>query len=179
MNTLIGFIKYEHDPNKVQSPLANIIVNGLETCNKVKVVPYCMCIYTLSKSSGKHHRGITEKEYQKCLNDCVVFKGSGCNIEMLDHILFFKGEVKKVKNEIVEYNIYLIAHNVSGFDSFVLLNNLPQKTNFVTLIKNGAGIVSLKMFNRYLDESKKIPQYVHFRCGRVHINRSLRKRRKF
>ena len=33
----------------------------------------------------------------------------------------------------------------------------------------------MKIFNGYVDPVKKIPQYVHFRCGRVHFNQSLRK----
>ena len=86
-----------------------------------------------------------------------------------------KGDPKKVKNKLVEYNLYLIAHNGSGFVSYVVLNNLPQWRSVVKLFKNGAGIVSLKIFNGYVDQNKKIPQYVHFRCGRVHINKSLRK----
>ena len=68
----------------------------------------------------------------------------------------------------------MIAHNGSGFDSYVVLNNLPQWGSVVSLIKNGAGIVSLKIFDGHVDEEKKIPQYVHFRCRRVHINRSLK-----
>ena len=169
------FNKYEYNPKKVKSPLPDIVVYDLETFNKIKAVPYCSCIYKLSKISGKYHRDIGETEYQKCLNDCVVYKGTGCNNEMLDHVLSFKGEPKKVKNKILEYNLYLIAHNGSGFDSYVVLNNLPRWLSVVKLIKNGAGIVSLKIFNGYVDQNKKIPQYVHFRCGRVHINKSLRK----
>ena len=69
----------------------------------------------------------------------------------------------------------MIAHNGSGFDSYVVVNNLPQWRCVVNLIKNAAGIVSLKIFNGYVDEKSKIPQYVHFRCGRVHINKSLKK----
>ena len=94
---------------------------------------------------------------------------------MLDHVLSFKGEPKKIKNNIVENNLYLIAHNGSGFDSYVVLNNLPKWRSIVKLIKNGARIVSLKIFNGYVDPVKKIPQYVHFRCERVHINQKLRK----
>ena len=170
-----SFIKYEYNPKKVKSPLTNIVVYDLETFNKIKTVPYCGCIYKLSKISGKYHRDISEQEYQKCLNDCVVFKGTDCINEMLDYVLSYKGEPKKVKNKIVENNLYLIAHNGSGFDSYVVLNNLPQWGNVVKLIKNGAGIISLKIINGYVDEKKKIPQYVHFRCGRVHINKSLKK----
>ena len=169
------FIKYEYNPKKVKSPLTNIVVYDLETFNKIRAVPYCSCIYKLSKLSGKYHRDISEQEYQKCLNDCVVFKGTDCINEMLGHVLSFKGEPKKVKNKIVEYNLYLIAHNGSGFDSYIVLNNLPQWRSVVKPIKNGAGSISLKLFNGYVDPVKKIPQYVHFRCGRVHINQSLRK----
>ena len=90
---------------------------------------------------------------------------------MLDHVLQFKGEAK---HKIVKYNLYIIAHDGFGFDSYVLLNNLPQWRTVVSLIKNGSGIVSLKNFNGYVDQAKKISQYVRFRCGRVHINKSLK-----
>ena len=69
----------------------------------------------------------------------------------------------------------MIAHNGSGFDSYVVINNLLQWRSDVTPIKNGRVIVSLKIFDGYVDEKKKIPQYVHFRCGRVHINKNLKK----
>ena len=65
----------------------------LKTFNKVRNVPCCGCIFKLIKNSGKHHRDITEKEYQKYLNDCVVLKGIKCIDEKLDHVLSFKGEL--------------------------------------------------------------------------------------
>ena len=98
----------------------------LETFNKNRAVPYCSCIYKLTKISGKYHRDKSKKGYRKCLNDCVVFKGTDCINEMLDHVLSFKGEVEKINSKIVEYNLYAIAHNGSGFDSYVVLNKLPQ-----------------------------------------------------
>ena len=75
----------------------------------------------------------------------------------------------------MEYNLHLIAHNGSGFDTYVVLNNLPQWRSVVNLNKKAAGIFSSEIFNGYVDQNKKIPRYVHFRCGRVHINRSLKK----
>ena len=93
---------------------------------------------------------------------------------MLNHVLSFKGEPKKVKNKIVQNNLCLIAHNGSGFDSYIVLNNLTQWQSVLYLIKNGAGIISFEKFNGYVDQNKKIPQFVHFRCGRVHIIKSLK-----
>ena len=73
----------------------------LETFNKTRAVPYCSCIYILSKISSKYHRDTSKEEYQICLNDCVVFKGTVCNNEMLDHVLSFKGETKKSQTKLL------------------------------------------------------------------------------
>ena len=92
---------------------------------------------------------------------------------MLDYVLQYKGEPKRINNKLVKYNLYLIAHKGSRFDSYVVLNNLPQWRT-VKLNKNGSGIVSLKIFNGYVDQNKKISQYVHLRCGLLHIKDSLK-----
>ena len=79
--------------------------------------------------------------------------------------MFYRSkENQKKSKKIVEYILYLIAQNGSGFDSYVVLNNLPQWRSVVNLIKNGAGTVSLKIFNGYVDQNKKIPHYVNSRC---------------
>ena len=103
-----------------------MVVYDIETFSTIKCVPYANCIYRLSKISGKYYRDISEKGYQKCLNDCIVFKGLDNINKMLDYVLQFKGEAKRINNKIVKYNLYLIAHKGSGFDSYVVLNNLPQ-----------------------------------------------------
>ena len=150
-----------------------MIVYDIETFNTIKCVPYANCIYRLSKISGKYYRDISVKEYQKCLNDWIVFRGLDNINKMLDYVLQYKGEPKRINNKIVKYNLYLIAHKGSGFDSYVVLNNLLQWRT-VKLIKNGSSIVSLKIFNGYVDQIMKIPQYVHLRCGLLHIKDSLK-----
>ena len=68
------------------------------------------------------------------------------------------------------------AHNGSGFDTWIVLNNLPCDKHIVDIIKNGKGIISLKIFNGYIEKNKKqIPQYLIFRCGMTHLNYSLKK----
>ena len=69
----------------------------------------------------------------------------------------------------------MAVHNGLGFVSYVVINNLPQWRSVVKLIKNEAGNISFEIFNGYVDEKKKNPQHVHFRCGRIHINKNLKK----
>ena len=94
-----------------------MVVSDIETFNTIKCVPYANCIYRLSKVSGKCYRDISEKGNQNCLNDCIVFKGLDNYNKMLDYVLQFKGEPKRINNKIVKSNLYLIAHKGSGFDS--------------------------------------------------------------
>ena len=51
---------------------------------------------------------------------------------------------KKVNNKIIDQKLYLINHNGSGFDSYVVLNNLLLWGSIVNLIKNGVGTFRLK-----------------------------------
>ena len=103
----------------------------------------------------KYNRDITQRDYERCRNKSAVSKGTDTSNELLDHVSHFKGEVKKSENKIVEYNSHIVAHNESGFDSYVILNNIAHWRTAVSLIKNGAGIVSLKIFIGYADKNKK------------------------
>ena len=164
-----------NDYKKLQSEITNMVVYDFETFNTNRAITFANCIYRLSKCSSKNYQDIPNRETEQCKKDCIVFNGTDSINEMLDHVLEFKGEAKRVNIRIVKYTLYFIAHNGSGFDRYAVMNNLPQCRAVVSLIKNGSGIVSLKIFNGYVDENKKIPQHVHFRFGRVHIKNSLRK----
>ena len=76
--------------------------------------------------------------------------------------------IKIKKGKIVEYNLQLHAHNGSGFDTWIVLNNFPCDKRIVNIIKNGKSIIELKVFKGYIQSktnTKQIPQYLHFRCG--------------
>ena len=157
INMFKNFIKYKYKPKKVQSQLTNMIVFDLETFNTDRAVPYANCIYRLGKISGKYDRDITQRENKKCRKVCIVFNGTDSNNEMIDYVLQFKGEAKRNNSKIVKYNLYLLAHKGSGFDSYVVSNNLPHWRTVVSLNKYGSGIVSLKTFNGYVEQAKKTP----------------------
>ena len=88
----------------------------------------------MSKVSGKYNRDTTQREDEKCRKECIVFKGTDSINEMSDYVLQFKGESKRIKSKIVKYNLYLLTHTGSGFDSYVILNYLPQWRTVVSLI---------------------------------------------
>ena len=170
--------KYEFIPKKIESHLTNFIIYDIETHNIDRARPYCFSFYRLSKLAGKYERDLTPYELEKCKKDTIVFDGDDCVEKALDFCLKLKGEERKTVNKkIVEYNLQLHAHNSSGFDTWIKLNNLRCDKHIVgDIIKNGKGIIELKVFNGYIyKNNKQIPQYLHFRCGMTHLNYSLEK----
>ena len=92
-----------------------------------------------------------------------MFDGDKCTETALDFCLKLKGDERKVKNKFVEYTLQLHAHTCSGFDTWVVLNNLSCDKHIVNIIKNGKGIKELKISNGYIRNNKrKIPQKLHF-----------------
>ena len=165
--------KYEYIPKKIDSHLTNFIVYDLETHNTDRARPYCISFYRLSKIAGRYKRDPSQGELQKSLKDTIAFADNCINIA-LDFLVKLRGEERKVKNKVVEYNLQMHAHNGSGFDTWIILNNLDCDKHIVNIIKNGKGIIELKVFNGYIQKNnKQIPQYLHFRCGMTHLNYSL------
>ena len=168
--------KYEFIPKKVESHLNNFIVYDLETHNTDRARPYNMTFYRLSKITGRYERDTTQEELQKSTKDTIAFAGDNCINNAFDFCLKLKGEERTVKNKIVDYNLQMHAHNGSGFDTWIVLSNLPCDKNIVNIILNGKGIIELKVFNGLIyKNNKQIPQYLHFRCGMTHLNYSLKK----
>ena len=170
--------KYEFTPKKIESHLTNFIVYDLETHNTDRAKPYNMTFYRLSKIAGRYERDPTPEELEKSKKDTIAFMGDDCINNALDYCLKLKREERKtINNKIVEYNLQMHAHNGSGFDTWLILNNLRCDKHIVgDIIKNGKGIISMKIFNGYIYNGKKqIPQYLIFRCGMTHLNYSLKK----
>ena len=167
--------EYIYKPKKIESHLTNFIVYDLETQNTDRARHYVFCFYRLSKLAGRYNRDLTHDEREKCKKDTIAFDGDNCVEKGLDFCLKLKGkDYKDKKGKILEYNFQLHAHNGSGFDTSIVLNNLPCDKRIVNRIKNGKGIIELKVLNG-CNEKKQIPQNLHFRCGMSHLNYSLKK----
>ena len=118
-----------------------------------------MTFYRLSKIAGRYERDPGKEELEKSIKDTIAFAGDNCINNALDFCLKLKGDERKVKKKIVEYNLQMHAHNGSGFDTWIVLNNLPCDKHIVDIIKNGRGIIELKVFNGLIEKkNKQIPQ---------------------
>ena len=166
--------EYIYTPKEIESHLTNFIVYDLETHNTDRARAYVFCFYRLSKVSGRYNRDLTPDELEKCKKDIIAFDGDNCVSKALDFYLKLKGEEKRVRKKVVEYNLQLHAHNGSGFDTWIILNNIDCDKHIVNVPKNCKGIIELKIINGYIGK-KQIPQYVHFFCGMTHFSYSLKK----
>ena len=82
------------------------------------------------------------------------------------------------RDEIVSsYTILLLAHNGSGFDSWVVLNSLDKETKDLEEKKNCARrLISLSFrCSVKINKTVEVPQNVKFTCTRLHISVSLKR----
>ena len=64
-----------------------------------------------------------------------------------------------IKTKFSEHNLQLHAQNGCGFDTWIVLNNLPCDKRIVNIIKNGKSLIDLKIFNEFIEKNKKqVPQ---------------------
>ena len=130
--------KNEFLPRKIESHLTNFIVYDLETHNTDRARPYSISFYRISKLAGRYNCDLKPYEIDKCKRDTIVFDRDNYVSNAVDFCLKLKGEGRKTVNtKIVENNFQLHAHNGSGFDTWIILNNLPCDKHIVDTFKNG------------------------------------------
>ena len=85
--------------------------------------------------------------------------------------------IDKNGDEIVSsYRLLLVAHNSSGFDSWVVLNSSVEKITEMKIIKTARGVISLSFPCGFkIVNTDETPQYVKFTCIRSHIEGSSEK----
>ena len=114
----------------------------------------------------------------------TVFDASNgnCVMNMLKYISEnYEGDERtytdKDGDEIVSsYRLLLVAHNSSGFDSWVVLNSLIKEITDLKIIKTARGLISLSFrCGVKIVNTVEVPQYVKFTCSKSHIQGSLEK----
>ena len=137
---------------KVEGQLNNVCVYDIETFNRDRADPYAIGYFpTFKLGVSKYTRGLTEEEIEKSLNDVKIFEGEDCITKMFKKLQDLKGEPKKIekngKEITLEYEKKVIAHNGSGFDSWITLDNLLEWCRITSMIKTGKGIINMKIYN--------------------------------
>ena len=163
----------------------NVFVFDLETHNDQEFAEaYAVGLYDVDRLKDCWYRDLNKNELIIERKHVNIFDASNgiCIMNMLKYISKnYDGDERtyldKDGDEIISsYRLLLVAHNSSGFDSWVVLNCLIKELTALKSIKTARILISLS-FRGGVKIVKKceVPQYVKFTCSKAHIKGSLNK----
>ena len=184
-NNLKQRILYQFPKHEPINQLENVFVFDLETHNDQEFAePYAAGLFDVNRLKDCWHRDINNIELIIERKHATVF--DACNGNCITNMLKYISEnydgdektyIDKDGDEIISsYRLLLLAHNSSGFDSWVVLNSLVKEITDLKIIKTARGLILLsfrcgvKIVNKC-----EVPQYVKFTCSKSHIKGSLNK----
>ena len=184
-NILKQKILYRFPKHEPINQLENVFVFDLETHNDQEFAEaYAVGLYDVNRLKDCWYRDLNSKELMIERKNVTVFDASNgnCIMNMLKYISKnYDGDertyIDKDGDEIISsYRLLLVAHNSSGFDSWVVLNSLSKEITDLKILKTARGLISLsfrcgvKIVNTF-----EVPQYVKFTCSKSHIKGTLNK----
>ena len=184
-NNLKQRIRYRFPKHETIDQLENVFVFDLETHNDNEFAETNAAgLYDVNRLRDRWHRDLTPHELIIERKNVTVFDASNgnCFMNMLKYISEnYEGDERtysdKDGDEISSsYRLLLVAHNSSGFDSWVVLNSLVKEITDLKIIKTARGIISLSFrCGVKIINTCEVPQYVKFTCSISHIKGSLEK----
>ena len=184
-NNLKQRIRYRFPKYEKIDQLENVFVFDLETQNDQEFAEtYAAGLYDVNRLRHRWHRDLTPHELVIERKNVTIFDASNgnCIMNMLKYISEnYEGDEKtyidRDGDEIVSsYRLLLVAHNSSGFDSWVVLNSLIKDITDLKIIKTARGLISLSFrCGVKIVNTCEVPQYVKFTCTKSHIKGSLEK----
>ena len=184
-NNLKQRIRYRFPKYEPIDQLKNVFVFDLETHNDQEfAAAYAAGLYDVNRLRECWYRNLNTNELIIERKNVTVFDASNgnCIMDLLKYISEnYDGDERTYidtdGDEIISsYRLLLVAHNSSGFDSWVVLNSLIKEITDLKIIKTARGLKSLsfrcgfKIFN-----TVEVPQYIKFTCSKSHIKGSLEK----
>ena len=155
-----------------------MFVFDLETYNDRKFAEsYAPGLCDLNRLQEKWDRDLTPDKIVTEKDNGIVFDGYNGNsvMNMLKNISEnYEGDertyIDKDGDEIVSsYRLLLVAHNASGFDSWVVLNSLVKEITELKVKKTGRGLISLSFrCGVNLVKSVEVALCVQFTCTKSH-----------
>ena len=138
-------IRYRFPKHERIDQLENVFVFDLETHNDQEFAEtYAAGLYDVNRLRECWHRDLTPHELIIERKNVTIFNGN-CIMNMLKYISEnYEGDEKtyidKDGDEIISsYRLLLVAHNSSGFDSWVVLNSLVKEITDLKIIKTARG----------------------------------------
>ena len=175
-NNLKQRIRYRFPKNETIDQLENVFVFDLETHNDQEFAEtYAAGLYDVNRLHDKWDRDLTPDELVIERKNVTVFDTSdgNCVMNMLKYISEnYDGDertyIDKDGDEIISsYRLLLVAHNSSGFDSWVVLNSLLKDITELKIIKTARGLISLSFrCGVKIVNTCEVPQYVKFTCSK-------------
>ena len=116
----------------------------------------------------------------------TVFEGSNANpvMKMLKYIPEnYEGDERTFIDEDGDevdksYRILILAHNSSGFDSWVVLNYLVKEMTELKIIKTARGLLSLSFFFGFeIVKTVEVPHYKKINMYKISYKKIFRKNR--
>ena len=138
----------------------------------------------MNRLRDRWHRDLTNNELIIERKNVTVFDASNgyCVMNMFKYISKnYEGDGRtyfdKDGDEIVSScRLLLVAHNSSGFDSWVVINSLVKEITDIKIIKTARGLISLSFrCGVKIVNTVEVPQYVKFTCSKSHIKGSSEK----
>ena len=184
-NNLKQRILYRFPEHETIDQLENVFVYDFETHNDQEFAEaYAVGLYDVNRLKDCWYRDLNSNELTIERNNFNVFDASNgnCIMNMLKYISKnYDGDertyIDKEGDEIFSsYRLLLVAHNSSGFDSWVVLNSLVKEITDLKIIKTARGLISLSFrCGVKIVNTCEVPQYVKFTCSKSHIKGSLNK----
>ena len=178
-------ILYRFPKHEPINQLENVFVFDLETHNDQEFAEaYAAGLYDVNRLKDCWHRDLISNELIIERKNVTVFDASNgnCIMNMLKYISKnYEGDEKtyidRDGDEIVSsYRLLLVAHNSSGFDTWVVLISLVKEITDLKIVKTARGLISLSFrCGVKIVNIGEVPQYVKFTCSKSHIKGSLNK----
>ena len=149
-NNLKQRILYRFPKHEPIDQLENVFVFDLETHNDQEFAEaYAAGLYDVNRLTDKWDRDLPPDELVIERENVTVFDASNgnCFMNMLKFISEnYHGDertfIDKDGDEIFSsYRLLLVAHNSSGFDSWVVLNSLVKEITELKIIKTARGLI--------------------------------------
>ena len=178
-------IRYRFPKHEPINQLENVFVFDLETHNDQEFAEaYAAGLYDVNRLKDCWYRDLNSNELIIERRNVNVFDSSNGNCIMNMPNYISKNDegdertyIDRDGDEIISsYRLLLVAHNSSGFDSWVVLNSLVKEITDLKIIKTARGLMSLSFrCGVKIVNTVEVPQYVKFTCTKSHIKGSLNK----